>query len=238
MSAPIVFVTGTDTGVGKTHVTAALLRAAGALGVRAAALKPIASGAERDARGELRWEDVESALEAAPVRLAREQVNLYRFEPPIAPHLAAAQAGVALDLARIVASAREAAQGLELLLVEGAGGWLVPLDERRYFADLALELRAPVLLVVGMRLGCINHALLSVESITARGLPLAGWIANHIDPGMLCPDENLDSLRQRIAAPLLGRFEYASAPGAAARHALRALLARVAGARPGAENEA
>jgi dethiobiotin synthetase len=197
------FVTGTDTGVGKTVVSCALLHALRARGLRAVGMKPVASGCERTREGLLN-EDVEALLRAGDPAATREDISIYRFEPPIAPHLAAAQAGVSIDIAAIVRRHQALASRFDAVVVEGAGGWLVPLDPVRSFADLAQALGLPVVLVVGMRLGCINHALLSAESILRRDLPLAGWVANGIDPDMACLQENVDTLRARIEAPLLG----------------------------------
>ncbi len=197
------FVTGTDTGVGKTVVSCALLHALRASGMRAVGMKPIASGCVRTAQG-LVNEDVEALLQAGDPAATREQINLYRFEPAIAPHIAAALAGVEIDLAAIAAGHRELADRYDAVVVEGAGGWLVPLGSATSFADLAQALALPVVLVVGMRLGCINHALLTAESIARRGLRLEGWVANRIEADMSCFEENLESLRERLDAPLMG----------------------------------
>lgn len=197
------FVTGTDTGVGKTVVSCALLHRLRARGQRAVGMKPVASGCTRTPLG-LVNEDVEALLQAGEPGTRAEDINVYRFEAPIAPHIAAARAGARIDLEAIVARHRQLAARHDAVVVEGAGGWLVPLGESATFADLALALELPVVLVVGLRLGCINHALLSAESIGRHGLPLAGWVANGIDPEMACAQENLDTLRARIAAPLLG----------------------------------
>jgi len=196
------FVTGTDTGVGKTVVSCALLHALRARGMRAVGMKPVASGCERTHAGLIN-EDVEVLLGASDPAVTREEISIYRFEPPIAPHLAAAQAGVNIDIDAIVRRYHALVARFDAVVVEGAGGWLVPLDHARSLADLAQALALPVVLVVGMRLGCINHALLSAESILRRGLPLAGWVANSIDPDMACLQQNVDTLRARIEAPLL-----------------------------------
>jgi len=197
------FVTGTDTGVGKTVVSCALLHLLRARGQRAVGMKPVASGCTRTPRG-LVNEDVEALLQAGEPGLRAEDINVYRFEAPVAPHIAAARAGARIDLQAIVARQRHLAARHDAVVVEGAGGWLVPLGDCATFADLALALGLPVVLVVGLRLGCINHALLSAESIGRHGLPLVGWVANSIDPQMACAQENLDTLRARLAAPLLG----------------------------------
>jgi len=197
------FVTGTDTGVGKTVVSCALLHTLRARGMRAVGMKPVASGCERTHEGMIN-EDVEALLRAGDPTATRDDISIHRFEPPIAPHLAAALADTRIDIDAIVRSHQALAARFDAVVVEGAGGWLVPLGDARSFADLAQALRLPVVLVVGMRLGCINHALLSAESILQRGVPLAGWVANSIDPEMACLQENVDTLRARIDAPLLG----------------------------------
>jgi dethiobiotin synthetase len=205
------FVTGTDTGVGKTLVSCALLHALRARGRRAVGMKPVAAGCERGAAG-LVNEDIEALLAASTPGFTREEINAYAFEPPIAPHLAAAEAGIAIDFARIERQYRELAMRADCVVVEGAGGWLVPLSPSQTFADLAQRLSVPVVLVVGMRLGCLNHALLTAQSIQRAGLPLAGWVANRIDRHMPRFDENLAALRARVAAPLLGAVAFQAEP--------------------------
>lgn len=194
------FLTGTDTGVGKTFVTCALLLSARRQGLRVLGMKPIAAGVDAEGRNE----DVEMLIAASSHAAPRELVNPYCFELPIAPHLAATIENRRIDPARIAAAARDLAAEADLLLVEGVGGFRVPLGDDVDTADLAVRLGLPVILVVGMRLGCLNHALLTAESIQARGLTLAGWVANRIDPGMVRPDENIAALKTRLAAPLLG----------------------------------
>jgi dethiobiotin synthetase len=200
---PSYFVTGTDTEVGKTVVTAGLLRAFGRSGRGAVGMKPVAAGIE-DGRSA----DVErhraAGNRAAPAHL----VNPYAFEPPIAPHIAASLAGTGIRIERIVAAHRELAALADVVVVEGAGGFMIPLNERETSADLAVALRAPVILVVGMRLGCLNHALLTQEAIRARGLAFAGWVANVIAPGMPHLDRNVGTLVERLHAPLLGEIPY------------------------------
>ena len=210
-----VFVTGTDTGIGKTRSCAVVARALGAAGRRVGVMKPIASGACTPEGGgsALAWEDIDSAVAAANVALPAEWVNQYRFAEPVAPHLAARQAGVVLSTARIVEAARAAAARLDWLLVEGVGGFCVPLADRpgpgADTAALAIELGFPVLLVVGMRLGCINHALLTAEAVQRRGLALAGWVANDIDPGLARADEVFETLERWLPAPCVGRLPHA-----------------------------
>lgn len=213
------FVTGTDTGVGKTLAAAALLHAAGARGLRTIGVKPVAAGALLR-EGRRVNEDAWLLRAAATVVLPYEQVNPVLLERPMAPHLAAAEEGVRLEVAAIAAACRDAARaGHDLLLAEGAGGWLVPLDERETMADLAVALGWPVVLVVGMRLGCLNHALLTAEAIRACGLSLAGWIANSAWPAMPALAENVATLDRRLGAPRLGTLPWLGAdpdPGRAA----------------------
>jgi dethiobiotin synthetase len=205
------FVTGTDTGVGKTLVACALLKACSARGLRAVGMKPVAAGAEPAAAG-LKHEDVERLAAASSVTAPREHVNPYCFAPTIAPHIAARGKGVTIDLGRIERSFRALAGLADVVIVEGVGGFRVPLGPATDTAQLAQRLALPVILVVGMRLGCLNHTLLTADAIAARGLKLAGWVANHVDPRMAAADENVRALEQRIAAPLLARIAFASAP--------------------------
>jgi dethiobiotin synthetase len=200
------FLTGTDTDVGKTLIAAALLRAAAAQGLRALGMKPVAAG---DAG------DVDALIAAGNVAAPRDCVNPYLLREPLAPHLAAQRDGVVIDIEHI-ARCFEDLRGLaDFLVVEGAGGFRVPLSETHDGADLAVRLGLPVILVVGLRLGCLNHALLTAEAIRARGLRLAGWVANQIDAQMACVEENVDTLRARLEAPLLGVVPYLAAPDAA-----------------------
>jgi dethiobiotin synthetase len=203
-----LFVTGTDTGVGKTRIAVALCGALAARGQRVAAMKPVASGCIRTPEG-LRNEDALALLAAMTVRARYSEVNPYAFEPAIAPHIAAEEAGILIDFAVLDRAYERLDLQSDVLVVEGAGGWLAPLDASRGFADLAVRWRTGVILVVGLRLGCLNHALLTVESIERRGLTLRGWVANCIDPGFLRLAENVASLRSRIRAPCLGFFPFA-----------------------------
>jgi dethiobiotin synthetase len=196
-----VFVTGTDTGVGKTLVSQALLQRLRAEGYSAAGFKPVASGARRTAAG-LRNDDALLLQAASTPGLDYAEVNPCCFEPPIAPHLAARAAGVAIDLPMLDRAHRHLAAGHDWVVAEGAGGWLVPLDQERTFADWVGQHRWPVVLVVGMRLGCLNHALLSAEAIRSRA-PLLGWVANVPPPVPDRLQDNIDTLRQRLPAPLL-----------------------------------
>jgi len=203
------FVTGTDTGVGKTLVSCALLRAFAAQGKRVVGMKPVAAGCAAGAAG-LDCEDVELLRAAGNVAADREWINPYAFLPPIAPHVAAAQDGIEIDLEHIAAVFARLDALAEVVIVEGVGGWRVPLNEREDTADMARRLNLPVILVVGMRLGCLNHALLTAQAIEASGLRPAGWIANRIDPLMPAFDENLRALVARLTAPLLGVVPYSA----------------------------
>ncbi|HKR41076.1 MAG TPA: dethiobiotin synthase [Paraburkholderia sp.] len=228
-----LFVTGTDTEIGKTFVSAALLRGFAHAGLRATALKPIAAGAyERD--GVWHNEDADQLDAAASVLLPPEIRTPFLLKEPAAPHIAAALEGVTLDIARIVDCYEAARERADAVVVEGVGGFRVPLTATEDTADLAVALGLPVVLVVGMRLGCISHALLTAEAIAARGLTLAGWVANRIDPAMTFPEENIAALRERLAAqygaPLVGVVPHmrgASADDAAAHLNIDALLARL-----------
>lgn len=194
--------TGTDTGVGKTAVTAALAqRCAREMG-RVAALKPVVSGVEADGQ----WSDVEILRAASTPARSFAETCLYALDPPIAPHWAALQAGLTLDRHKIQQFIKQQSAGMKVVLVEGAGGFLVPLGDNWGFADLALDLQFPVLLVVGLRLGAINHALLSAEAILARDLPMAGWVANQVQAD-LAPG-TLETLRRLMPIPCLGEIPF------------------------------
>jgi dethiobiotin synthetase len=207
------FVTGTDTGVGKTVVTAGLLRAAGAAGRRAVGLKPVAAGASPDASGTPANDDALLLQATASVALPYAAVNPVLLAEPVAPHLAAAREGRRLTVDELATAVRAAlgAARADVAFVEGAGGWLCPVNETETLADLAVALGAGVVLVVGLRLGCLNHALLTAAAIRAAGLPLAGWVANRIDPAMLLADENIATLAARLPAPCLGTVPFLGA---------------------------
>lgn len=221
-----VFITGTDTGVGKTLFSAALLLRLGESGVRAAACKPVAAGCRREA-GRLVNADAELLAAVAPLGAPLQTVNPVALEPAIAPHIAAADDRTPLDAATLAAACRAAGSGGDYLVVEGAGGWLVPLNDTETLADVAVALRLPVILVVGMRLGCLNHALLSAAAIRADGLALAGWVANPMASPMPRLEENIATLSQRLQAPLLARLPACNADSEAgrARQAAAALAA-------------
>jgi len=214
------FVTGTDTEIGKTFTTCALLHAARASGLTAVGYKPIAAGAEQTADG-LANEDALAIRAASSAGFALGDINPICLREAVAPHIAAAAEGVPFAVEPIVAGFERLAARADVVLVEGVGGFCVPLTDTLDTADLAAAFRLPVLLIVGMRLGCINHALLTVEAIHARGLPLAGWYANTLSPRMNRFDENLAALEARIAAPLLGVLPHCAGGPAEAATAVR-----------------
>jgi dethiobiotin synthetase len=207
-----IFVTGTDTGVGKTLVASALLRAFALSGLRAVGMKPVATGCRLDAHDRAN-EDVAALTAASNISVPIDLINPYCFEPAIAPHLAAQQAGSSISLTRIRQCYLSLASRADRVVVEGAGGLLVPLSPREDWGDLVRFLDLSVVLVVGMRLGCLNHALLTAEAIRSRGLPFAGWVANRIDSAMPFFEDNLETLRQKLAAPLIAIVPFA--PGSA-----------------------
>ena len=209
--ARIVFVTGTDTGVGKTLVSTALLRACARHHRRVVGMKPVAAGLVR-IDGDWVSEDVVALRAASTVAVPPGLDNPVALPEALSPHLAAARAGRHLTVATLHAAQRELAALADVVVVEGAGGWRVPINDHETLADLAVAIGAPVVLVVGLRLGCINHALLSAEAIRRDGLVLAGWVANRIDPAMKAADDNIASVRERIGAPLLGSVPWLTAP--------------------------
>jgi len=218
-----VFVTGTDTGIGKTFVSVALLRALRMAGLRAVGMKPVASGCELTPRG-LRNDDALALQAASDPRPDYALVNPLAFAAPISPHLAAAAEGRRITLEPIHAAYALLGAHADARVVEGIGGWLAPLSDRLVAGDLAHALRLPVILVVGLRLGCLNHALLSARAIRADGCELLGWIGNQIEPSLPALAGNLDTLRARLPAPCLGVLEYAM-PTAAAAQALAPAVA-------------
>ena len=211
------FITGTDTEIGKTLVSSAILYKLVEAGQRACGMKPIAAGAEL-VDGELHNEDADRLAAASNVHLPQNITTPFMLREPCAPHVAAALEGVTIDPVPIIAAYAEISAASDAVVVEGVGGFRVPFTDTFDSADLAVQLNLPVILVVGMRLGCISHALLTVEAIVARGLVLAGWVANTADPDMRFFDENIEALAARIPAPLLGvvpRLEQATAANAA-----------------------
>lgn len=206
------FVTGTDTAVGKTLISCALLHAFAARGKRVVGMKPVAAGCDADNLNE----DVKQLRAASNILASLGQINPYSFLHPVAPHIAAATAGVRINLERILTSYQELATQSDVVLVEGVGGFQVPLNDTQDSTDLATALGLPVILVVGMRLGCLNHALLTMRAIKDCGLKCAGWVANVTDPGMGALEENILVLKQRIDAPMLGVVQHQTAPDAQA----------------------
>jgi dethiobiotin synthetase len=229
-----LYVTGTDTGIGKTHVSADLLRTLRSRGIAAVGMKPVASGCEATANG-LRNEDALALIAASGGGLRYEDVNPYAFADPIAPHLAAADAGIVVDPQRIAECFGRLRAAVDLVVVEGVGGWLAPLGDTLMQAELVRMLRLRVVLVVGLRLGCLNHALLSVRAIEADGCELIGWIGNAIDPDMARRDDNIATLQARIQAPLLGVVQHGlgkASLAAATGMVIEPLLAAMGGAKP------
>lgn len=198
-----IFITGTDTGVGKTVVSAGLVRLLAGQGRRVVGLKPIASGADLTPGG-LRNADALALAAEGSVALAYEQTNPWCFAPPVAPHLAAADAGVALTIAELARWYGEATRGVEVAVVEGAGGWRVPLHPEGFLSDLPEQLGLGVILVVGLRLGCLNHARLTLEAIGRSGrCPFLGWIGSCVDPQMARLEGNLATLDRLLGGPAL-----------------------------------
>jgi len=211
-----IFITGTDTDAGKTVVSAAIIKAVASQGVRAVGLKPIASGFEM-IDGQLRNADVDALTGASNVSLPERIINRYAFQPAIAPHIAAAQEGEVLDFDAIQQDMAFAKERADFVLVEGVGGWHVPLSDPsldsndlpvKDIESLAQHLELPIVLVVGLRLGCINHAVLTARAITNSGLPLLGWVANHVDPHFDRVAENLTTLEALLPAPKLFELPY------------------------------
>lgn len=197
------FIAGTDTGVGKTLWSSAFVGALGRAGHAAIGMKPVAAGAEVGPSGALRNEDALALQGEASVLAPYEDVNPYCFEAAVSPHLAAADAGQRIELARIDRAFERLARVADAVVIEGAGGWLAPIGQGATMADVAKMLRAPVILVVGLRLGCLNHAQLTARAIEASGLPFAGWVGNGIDPGFSRLDENVATLVEILGqAPL------------------------------------
>lgn len=206
------FITGTDTGVGKTLLASAIVHLLTQKGIKAVGMKPVAAGCVKDKTGTLLSEDVAMLMSAGKVFAPLELRNPYAFEPPIAPHIAASQAGVVIRPEVITQAYEKLERMADSVIVEGVGGFRVPLSTGFDTADLAKTLDLRVIMVVGMRLGCLNHALLTAEAIRARGLSLRGWIANRIDDQMPAFEENLQALETLIDAPCLGKLPYLPQP--------------------------
>ena len=214
-----IYVTGTDTGIGKTLASCALLHALRAHGLRAAGMKPVASGCER-IDGQWRNADALALQAAGAPGLAYADINPFALEHPLAPELAARDAGTEVALLPILAAHARLATEVDALVVEGVGGWAAPLSASLMQADLVRMLRLPVVLVVGLRLGCLNHALLSARTIVDDGVHLAGWIGSHVDPAMARVEDNIAMLRERLPAPCWGVLPHAPGvdPMLLARH--------------------
>ena len=217
-----VFIAGTDTGIGKTHAACTLLHALRAAGYSACGMKPVASGCVETAGG-LRNDDALALQAASSAPLAYAAVNPVALRDPLSPHLAAAHDGVRISLAPMRAAFEQLRAEHQRMVVEGIGGWLVPLAPDLFAADIAKQWQLPVILVVGLRLGCLNHALLSARAIVADGCDLLGWIGNRVDPAMDAVEENLATLRDLLPAPCLGVLPYGVAPMAAASHLVAAV---------------
>jgi dethiobiotin synthetase len=208
------FVTGTDTGVGKTLVSAALIHSLARMGIKVAGMKPVAAGAElRD--GQWWNEDVALLTAEANVSLPAQLIAPCLFKEPAAPHVAAALEGKQINPSDILAAFEQIREQTEAVIVEGVGGFCVPLTPQMGMADIAAQLQLDVILVVGLRLGCLNHALLTAEAIAARGLRVAGWVANQIDPAMPHQAANIDTLREHVPAPYVGCLPWMARPSVA-----------------------
>lgn len=201
------YITGTDTGIGKTVASTALLHALRSQGLRAVGMKPVASGCERSEAG-WRNEDALALLAASDPKPAYDDLNPYALPLPLAPELAAREAGVEIEPEALVSAFHRLRAIADAVVVEGVGGWSAPLSATLDQEDLVRLLRLPVVMVVGMRLGCLNHARLTARAIAADGCELVGWIANHVDPDMQRQDENFELLRQRLHAPCWGRLPH------------------------------
>ncbi|MGX1957606.1 dethiobiotin synthase [Serratia proteamaculans] len=205
------FVTGTDTEVGKTVASSALLQAANSAGYRTAGYKPVASGSDMTAEG-LRNGDALALQANSAVALSYEEVNPYVFAEPTSPHIVSADEGRPIELARLSAGLRHLEQRADWLLIEGAGGWFTPLSGQHTFADWVQREQLPVILVVGIKLGCINHAVLTAQAIQQAGLSLVGWVANDVSAPGLRHQEYLTTLRRMLPAPLLGEIPHLAEP--------------------------
>lgn len=223
MNAATYFVAGTDTGVGKTRVTAALLAAGRALGLTVSGMKPVASGAER-VSGRMASADALQLAAASGQSTDYEALNPYCLPLAISPHIAAKLANIVIDIAKIVAISEKLQRQSDVLLIEGAGGWYTPISDRESMADVARALGGPVILVVALKLGCLNHARLSLEAIRRTGCQFAGWMGNHTDPDFTAPAENLATLRQLLGAEPLGLLPYSARSDGDAAHLHGALL--------------
>lgn len=215
MSVPAVFVAGTDTGIGKTHASCALLHALRHAGESACGMKPVASGCTETADG-LRNDDALALLQASSVDLPYELINPVALREPLSPHIAAAHEGLTISLAPMREAFAALCASHDKVVVEGVGGWLVPLAPSLSAADIPRAWQLPVVLVVGLRLGCLSHALLTARAIQSDGCRLLGWIGNRVEPAMDAVEENIDTLRTLLPAPCLGILPHGVAPAEAA----------------------
>lgn len=207
------FVTGTDTDAGKTLVTAGLLKAFEKLGKSTAALKPVAAGCYEDENGKLRNSDADILIECQTAQMPYQQVNPVTLREPLSPHIAARIDNKRVSVSQLVGYCRGVMMGKEdVLLIEGAGGWYVPVNDVETLERLPRELNTPVILVVGMKLGCLNHAMLTANAIQSDGLLIAGWVANQMDPNMAEFQANVDTLSRKIPAPCLGVIPWLESP--------------------------
>ncbi|NII11404.1 dethiobiotin synthase [Oleiagrimonas sp. C23AA] len=230
MSAPCVFIAGTDTGIGKTHASVTLMYALREHGLRVAGMKPVASGCDETADGRRNADAL--ALQAAGSPMpAYAKVNPVALRAPVSPHLAAEEEGVVIDLEALYAGYQELTSRYESVVVEGVGGWMVPLGDELMAGELARRFELPVILVVGLRLGCLNHALLSARAIQADGARLLGWVGNRIDPHMDMVDANVRTLQRMMPVPCLGELPHGESPLSAARHISAAAEAVIAAAK-------
>ncbi len=204
---PGVFITGTDTEIGKTRVSCALLNTLNKKNIKTAGMKPVASGAELE-NERLVNDDAMQLIQAASLKLPYELVNPYVFNVPASPHISARLENQQIDLEKISSCYKEIESQADFVAVEGVGGWLAPLNETQTVADMASTLQLPVILVVGMRLGCLNHALLTAQHIQQSNLKLVGWIANCVENNFSYLNENIDTLIQLIDTPLIARLDF------------------------------
>jgi dethiobiotin synthetase len=209
------FITGTDTGIGKTLVAAALLQLAKKQGLSTLGLKPVAAGCEL-IDGQWMNDDARELMLASSIEPAYSVVNPLALREAIAPHIAAEHEGIAIQAGQLASHCQKHIKLADFTVIEGAGGWQVPLNGGETMADLATAIACPVILVVGLRLGCINHALLTAAAIEQTGLQLAGWVANGIDPNMFVPAQNISTLRARLNAPMLGQIPWLATDESAA----------------------
>jgi dethiobiotin synthetase len=224
MTHSAVFIAGTDTSIGKTHASCALLHALRAAGHESCGMKPVASGCVPTEQG-LRNDDALALQVASSGLPAYALINPMALRDPLSPHLAAAHDGITISLSPMRAAFDQLAATYECVVVEGVGGWRVPLAPQLFASDIPMQWQLPVILVIGVRLGCINHALLTARAIEADGCRLLGWIGNRIDPAMDAPEENLATLRDLISAPCLGVLPHGGLPEDVAIHLRDAVAA-------------